>query len=89
MPFPSSPESLYRRILASQRRDEPLCHLADRHGVKRRTLYWWHQRLAKRAAAEGSDPAPPPADLVPVELPPSLLSLGAMTGTPVRGTRQG
>ena len=52
MPTPHPSEARYRRILQTQREGETLVALARRHRVKLRTLYWWHQRLARRARDE-------------------------------------
>jgi len=68
----SRAEIRYRRVLAKQREDESLRALAERCGVKLRTLYYWHQRLARRAR-EGRPPAA--AQLLPVEVASDLLGL--------------
>ena len=69
-------ETRYRRILARRRSGETLRALAERHGVKPRTFYWWHHRFKER------EPAPDEATaLVPVDLPVnSGLDLGALLG---------
>ena len=60
----------YQRVLAKQRDGESLRALAERCGVKPRTLYYWHQRLAKRAREEN---ALAPPQILPVEIAGSLL----------------
>lgn len=60
-PHPS--QALFKAVLASRRKDETLVALAKRRGVKLRTLYWWHQRFAKRAREQTPEPVPA---LVPV-----------------------
>lgn len=76
----SASEARYRRILSSQREGEPVCALADRHGVNRQTLYWWRQRLAREGRGTAADSERPAAshELVPVDLSPGLLALGAV-----------
>lgn len=69
------PETRYRRIMAGRRSDETLRALAERHGLKPRTLYRWHHRFKER------EPTPEAAELVPVDLPKhSALNLGALLG---------
>ena len=69
------PETRYRRIMAKRCSGETLRALAERHGVKPRTFYWWHHRFKER------EPAPEAAELVPVDLPASPgLDLGALLG---------
>jgi transposase-like protein len=61
-----SPETRYRAVLAKRRDGETLVALARRQGVKLRTLYWWHQRFAKRRREQG-DAAGDASALTPVE----------------------
>ena len=70
-PHPS--EARYRQILSKRRKGEALCRLADRTRVNRKTLYYWHRKLARRAREEGQEAQ----DLVPVEVP-ALSTLGSM-----------
>lgn len=77
MPEPHPSENRYRKILSKRRKGEAICRLADRMKVNRRTLYWWHQRFARRERelAEQEEEQ----DLVPVELPaPALSALSSM-----------
>lgn len=73
-PHPS--ETRFRKILSKRRKGEALCRLADRMKVKRRTLYWWHQRLARQERERAEQEL---QDLVPVEVP-GLSTLGSMLG---------
>lgn len=62
----SHAQTRYRRLLAKKRPDETLRALAERHGVKPRTFYHWHQRYKAEPEPEPASDAEP--DLLPVEL---------------------
>ena len=70
MSGPRTPEARYRALLGQRREGETLADLARRHGVKPRTLYWWHQRFNKRR------PEQEKGALVPVDA--VALGLGAV-----------
>ena len=69
-----TPEARYRAVLAKRREGETLVALAKRQGVNLRTLYWWNQRLAKRAREQRDRERPVETALVPVEATPLALS---------------
>lgn len=74
MTEPRPSETRFRKILSKRRKGEALCRLADRMRVKRRTLYWWHQRLARQERERANEKT---QDLVAVEVP-ALSALGSM-----------
>jgi len=76
----TSAETRYREILSKRRDGEAYCALADRMGVKRRTLYYWLQRLRKQERRR--------AQLVPVELP-SLTGLDPLAATAIEVSLRG
>ncbi len=74
MADPRPSEIRFRKILSKRRKGEALCHLADRMRVKRRTLYWWHQKLAREERERAKEE---PQDLVAVQVP-GLPALGSL-----------
>ena len=69
-----SPEARYRAVLDKRLEGETLVALAKRQGVNLRTLYWWHQRLARRAREQRRQDAQE-TGLVPVEASPLALGV--------------
>ena len=74
MTVPPTPEARYRAVLAKRREGETLVSLAKRQSVNLHTLYWWNQRLAKRAREQRGEKKPAETALVPVEATPLTLS---------------